>query len=171
MPLIASVLKDLSEYEFDTGSEYFQKSNLEITSIDTGNFVSNIIPESVTARFNIRFNDKHNASSLYKIVTKILEKHKIQYDLKYENSSNAFIQKYSPMMQNFVRKVEDVCKITPNITSCGGTSDARFIHSYSEVIEFGLDCNPAHKINECSKISDLQALYKVYYNFLVKLML
>ena len=168
IPVLVGILSDLIKKEFDSGSEYFQRSNLEITSIDTGNFTSNIIPESVTAKFNIRFNDHHTANDLNSIVTQIISKHVEDYDLKYSSSSSPFIQKYSPRMQEFTEIVENVCKITPNIETSGGTSDARFIHLHSEVVELGLNCDLAHKINEHTQISDLQTLYNVYYSTLVK---
>ena len=168
IPIMMRMLKDLSDKKFDSGSKYFQKSNLEITSIDTGNPLSNVIPESVSAKFNIRFNDKYTANDLSSEVIQIISRHAEDYDLKYSSSSAAFIQKYSPRMQEFAKIVQELCEITPDIETGGGTSDARFIHSYTEVVEFGLNCEPAHKINEHTTISDLQALYNVYYNCLVK---
>jgi succinyl-diaminopimelate desuccinylase len=168
IPILAKILNDLTEKEFDYGSKYFQKSNLEITSIDTGNPTSNIIPESVTAKFNIRFNNHHTANDLSSAVTQIISYHGEDYDLKYSSSSKPFIQEYSPRMQEFAEIVKNTCKITPTIETNGGTSDARFIHLYSEVVEFGLNCDPAHKINEHTQISDLQTLYNVYYSTLVK---
>ena len=168
IPIMMRMLKDLSDKKFDSGSKYFQKSNLEITSIDTGNPLSNVIPESVSAKFNIRFNDKYTANDLSSEVIQIISRHAEDYDLKYSSSSTAFIQKYSPRMQEFAKIVQEICEITPDIETGGGTSDARFIHSYTEVVEFGLNCEPAHKINEHTTISDLQALHNVYYNCLVK---
>jgi len=168
IPIMMRMLKDLSDKKFDSGSKYFQKSNLEITSIDTGNPLSNVIPESVSAKFNIRFNDKYTANDLSSEVIQIISRHAEDYDLKYSSSSAAFIQKYSPRMQEFAKIVQELCEITPDIETGGGTSDARFIHSYTKVVEFGLNCEPAHKINEHTTISDLQALHNVYYNCLVK---
>ena len=166
LPVMARILCALTNKELDGGSEYFQRSNLEITSVDTGNPTSNVIPESVNARFNIRFNDNHTAKDLNALVTEIISQNCETYDLKYTSSSAPFIQKYSPKMQKFTKIVQDVCGITANIETNGGTSDARFIHAYTEVVEFGLNCNSAHKINEHTKISDLQTLYNVYYNSL-----
>ncbi|MDP4709406.1 MAG: succinyl-diaminopimelate desuccinylase [Rickettsiaceae bacterium] len=168
IPIITAMLKDLSDKVFDNGTEYFQPSNLEITSIDTGNTVTNVIPESVTAKFNIRFNDTYNASDLSSEVINIIAQHSEAYDLKYSSSSSPFIQKYSARMQEFAQITQEVCQIVPNIETGGGTSDARFIHTYSEIVELGLNCDLAHKINEHTKISDLQALYNVYYSCLVK---
>jgi len=166
IPVMARILSALTDKKFDSGSEYFQKSNLEITSVDTGNPTSNIIPESVRAKFNIRFNDNHTAKDLNAMVMQIISKHCEDYDLKYTSSAAPFIQKYSPRMQKFTKLVQEVCKLSPNIETSGGTSDARFIHSYCEIVEFGLNNNSAHQINEHTKISDLQTLYNVYYGCL-----
>jgi succinyl-diaminopimelate desuccinylase len=169
IPIMAAILNELSTKKLDQGTKYFSPSNLEITSVDTGNPTSNVIPGSVSAKFNIRFNDNFTADELNAEIVKIIAKYSDNYDLKYSSSSAPFIQKYSPRMQEFVQVVADTCKITPKIETNGGTSDARFIHKHSEVIEFGLNCNSAHKIDEHSKISDLQELYNVYYNCLIRL--
>lgn len=168
LPIIVNILKEINDEIFDNGNKFFQSTNLELTSIDTGNKVANIIPETVNAKFNIRFNDMQNANDLSVRITKIVSKYSDNYDIKHRSSSSPFIQKYSRKMQDFVKIVENECKIKPKIETGGGTSDARFIHLYTEVIEFGLNCNLAHKINEHTKISDLQTLYNVYYNTLVK---
>ena len=165
---MVNILKEINDEIFDNGSEFFQSTNLELTSIDTGNKVTNIIPESINAKFNIRFNDIQNANDLSIRITKIISKYSDNYDIKHRSSSSPFIQKYSKNMQVFSSIVENECKIKPTIETGGGTSDARFIHLYTEVVEFGLNCNLAHKINEHTKISDLQTLYNVYYNTLVK---
>lgn len=168
LPIMVNILKEINEQVFDHGSEFFQSTNLQLTSIDTGNQVTNIIPESVNAKFNIRFNSIQNADDLVIKITKIVSKYSDNYDIKHRSSSAPFIQEYSKKMQDFVAIVENECQIQPKIETGGGTSDARFIHKYAEVVEFGLNCNLAHKINEHTKISDLQTLYNVYYNTLVK---
>lgn len=168
LPIMVSILKEINEEVFDNGNEFFQSTNLQLTSIDTGNRVTNIIPESVNAKFNIRFNNTQNANDLAIRVTKIVSKYSDNYDIKHKSSSAPFIQEYSKKMQTFAAIVENECRVKPKIETGGGTSDARFIHKHAEVVEFGLNCNLAHKINEHTKISDLQTLYNVYYNTLVK---
>jgi succinyl-diaminopimelate desuccinylase len=168
LSIMVDILREIKDKKFDDGNEFFQPTNLELTSIDACNPINNIIPESINAKFNIRFNDKHTASDLNVEITEIISKYCDNYDIKYTSSSAPFIQKYSERMQEFAKIVEAQCKIKPTIETGGGTSDARFIHSYAEVIEFGLNCNQAHKINEHTKITDLQTLYNVYYNTLVK---
>ena len=71
-------------------------------------------------------------------------------------------------MQEFTKIVQETCQITPDIETGGGTLDARFIHSYTEIVILGLNCDPAHKINEHTKISNLQVLHNVYYSCLVR---
>ncbi len=171
IPTMISILKNLSEVKLDSGSQYFQPSNLEITSIDANNMISNVIPESISARFNIRFNSNYSAVDLNRKIEEIICQYSKNYDLECNNSSTAFIQEYSNKMQEFTKIVQDVCNIKSNIETSGGTSDARFIHLGSEVVELGLNCNLAHKIDEYTKISDLQALHNVYYNCLVKFLL
>jgi succinyl-diaminopimelate desuccinylase len=168
LPVMVDILKEIKDKKFDDGNEFFQATNLELTSIDVDNPVKNIIPESISAKFNIRFNNKHTASDLNVEITKIVSKYCDNYDIKYTSSSSPFVQEYSKRMQEFAKIIEEQCQVKPTIETGGGTSDARFIHSYTEVIEFGLNCNLAHKINENTKISDLQTLYTVYYNTLVK---
>ncbi len=170
MPILISILKDLIETEFDSGSEFFQKSNLEVTSIEGQNLVRNVIPSSVSAKFNIRFNDKHVPSDLAAKVAHIISKHSDDHDLKYSCTSLPFVQAYSKEIQHFADIVYDTCSIRPKIDTNGGTSDARFIHKYTQVVEFGLNCDSAHKIDEHTKICDLQTLYNVYYSSLVKLL-
>jgi succinyl-diaminopimelate desuccinylase len=153
---------------FDNGSEFFDKTNLEITSFDVGNDVVNIIPEKVILKFNVRFNDLHSAKTIFSIVLEKIAIYEVIFDLKYESSAESFIQKYSEKMKIFANIVENECRIIPEISTSGGTSDARFIRKYSEVVEFGLNFDQAHKINEYTKISDLQRLYNVYYTSLVE---
>lgn len=169
-PITSSVkvAMDLMNINFDDGSEFFEKTNLEITSFDVGNDVVNIIPEKSTLKFNVRFNDRHSAKTIFGIVLETIAKHDVIFDLQYESSAESFVQEYSEKMKKFANIVKNQCHIAPEIDTNGGTSDARFIHKYSEIVEFGLSFDQAHKINEHTKISDLQTLYNVYYTSLVE---
>ena len=167
LPIVTKILNELSNIQLDNGTEYFQPSNLELTSIDVDNDVTNIIPESVKAKFNIRFNNLHTADDLYIKINNIIQKYSQNFSLNYKSSSEPFIQQYSSQMQAFVKIIHQESGNIPKIETNGGTSDARFIHSHAPVLEFGLNCNFAHKINENCKISDLQTLYNVYYKSLI----
>lgn len=173
IPILTNIANKLIHITLDEGSEFFTPSNLEITSIDVGNDVTNIIPESANMKFNIRFNDHHNTEKLVDLVKQNIQdcmsKSKCSYKLNYKSSSNSFIQKISPQMQYFIDTIQKVTATYPSIKTDGGTSDARFIHHYCNVIEFGLKSDLAHQIDESVQISDLQILHKVYYFFLKSL--
>ena len=170
IPVLTDIANKLAHLKLDQGSEFFIPSNLEITSIDVGNDVTNIIPESADMKFNIRFNDHHNIEKLVDLVKNNIQeciaKNKCSYKLDYKANSVSFIQKISPQMQCFIDIIQKVTALSPTIETDGGTSDARFIHRYCDVIEFGLKSDLAHQIDESVQISDLQILYKVYHSFL-----
>jgi succinyl-diaminopimelate desuccinylase len=172
-PLV-QILNELVNYRLDKGSEFFQQSNLEVTSIDVGNDVTNVIPSKITTKFNIRFNDLHSSSSITDLIDQIINKYCAKCNFKYELSSvtsaNCFIQEPVGLIADFVRVVSNTTGVYTKLSTSGGTSDARFIQNYCPVVEFGLQSNTAHKINEYTEINDLQILYHVYYNSLIKLL-
>jgi len=169
------ILNELNNHVLDAGSEFFQKSNLEITSVDVGNKVINVIPRKISANFNIRFNDLHSLSSLIIWVKQVVEKyrgeHKFEYELSNLLSADCFIQKSVGLVDDFVQLVTDTTKIDTKLSTSGGTSDARFIKNYCPVVEFGLKSETAHKINEYTEIIDLQKLYYVYYQSLIRFLI
>lgn len=146
----------------------FESSNLEITSIDTDNDVTNIIPGKIQIKFNIRYahdaNPEAICNNLRCLVADIAAGYKTE--LVYEVSSYAFLSKESEFLDQFASIVENATSVPPQYSTTGGTSDARFIQKYCPVVEFGLLCETAHKINEHTKISHLQMLYNVYYHTL-----
>jgi succinyl-diaminopimelate desuccinylase len=166
IPIMTKIISELTALQLDAGSNFFAPSNLEITSIDTGNTVANIIPENISAKFNIRFNDLHSSTNLIKAVSKIVSSRANNYDLQHHISSESFVQEITNIMKKFAASVERITKYTSNFETGGGTSDARFIHHYANVVEFGLLSDFAHKIDEHAEIRDLQTLYNVYYDFL-----
>lgn len=167
---LIKILNELVDTKLDEGTEFFQSSNLEVTNIDVGNNTANVIPSSATANFNIRFNNLHSAETLVKRIEQIVEQYcreyKTEYNLEYSSSADSFIQNPNDRIQAFAKVVEKTLNIKPQFSTSGGTSDARFVKDYCSLVEFGLLSDRAHKINEYSKISDLQKLYDVYYNFL-----
>lgn len=165
---ITKILHHLINKPLDKGSEFFQCSNLEITSIDVGNNSSNVIPSEAFGKFNVRFNDLHSAENIVSLVKKTIERYTKGYQLTYKVAANVFIQKPPGLIATFANIAEETTGVIPKFSTSGGTSDARFIKEYCPVVEFGLLSNTAHKINEYTKISDLQKLYSVYYNTLCK---
>ena len=167
---MVNILKKIKEIKLDKGTKNFQASNLEITKINIDNHADNVIPGSASAVFNIRFNNKHSASSLKRklngIFRSMTKKAKCKLDIKYEVSGEAFLTKSNKttfMIQNTIKKIT---KIKPKLSTAGGTSDARFIRKIAPSIEFGLVGKTMHKIDESVPISDLNKLTNIYQNIL-----
>ncbi|CAK6510250.1 succinyl-diaminopimelate desuccinylase [Rickettsia helvetica] len=174
LPCLIRILNELTNIKLDEGTEFFQSSNLEVTNIDVSNNTLNVIPTSTEAFFNIRFNNLHNAETLRQLIEQIVKRYckeyKVDYKIEYNSSAGSFIQNPNDKIKQFAKVVEQTLKIKPEFSTSGGTSDARFVKNYCSLVEFGLLSETAHKINEYTKISDLQKLYDVYYNFLMEIL-
>ena len=166
VPDISRLIVALSDEPLDHGSAQFQASNLEFTSVDVGNAASNVIPGQARAKFNIRYNDNHTQESLRDLVEERLAKacgNRIRARIVWEPSnSNVFVTKPGPFTDLAVAAIEAVTGRKPELSTSGGTSDARFISSYCPVIEFGLVGQTMHQIDERTPIADLEKLTQVY---------
>src|SRR4051794_31883329 len=166
VPDISRLIVALSDERLDHGSAQFQASNLEFTSVDVGNTASNVIPGQARAKFNIRFNDNHSQESLRKLVEERVAKaagNRIRARIVWEPSnSNVFVTKPGPFTDLATAAIEEVTGRKPELSTSGGTSDARFIASYCPVIEFGLVGQTMHQIDERTPVSDLEKLTKIY---------
>ena len=167
---LVQILKELKEIKFDNGTKDFQPTNLEITKIDIDNSADNVIPGLANAKFNIRFNNKHTSSSIKKkidkIIKKISNKNKSKYNIDYSVSGEAFLTKPNNttfMIRDIIKKIT---KIKPQLSTTGGTSDARFIKKIAPCLEFGLVGKTMHKVDEAVSLSDLKKLTKIYLNIL-----
>ena len=165
---IDGILKICNELALplDSGSKAFQPSNLVVTSLDVGNDVTNLIPNKGYIKFNVRFNDNFNSKDLISLLNKRLEKLKIEYSLKVKVSGESFFNFSEKLTQSLVKAINKVCNTNPDLSTTGGTSDARFISKICPVIEFGLIGKTMHQINENSKIQDIENLDKIYLSFL-----
>lgn len=161
-------LQKLNSLKLDSGTEYFEPSNIEVTSVSTSAEVSNVIPQSVSAKFNIRFNHLHTPDELKSIISGILSEFSSDFVLSYKCSSLPFCQEVSEEMLVASRVTSKICNTQTRFDTNGGTSDARFIHKFAQVMEIGLKSDQAHKINESCKIYDLQKIYDVYSELLVE---
>jgi len=163
---LIKILKKLKEIKFDKGTKNFQPTNLEITKINTDNDADNIIPESANASFNIRFNNKHTASSLKKRINKIInnlaKKNKCKFKVNYMISGESFITKPNNITYMIKNVIKKHTKINTKFSTSGGTSDARFIRKIAPCLEFGLVGKTMHKINESVSLNDLKKLTKIY---------
>ena len=172
VPDISRLIVAISDEPLDNGSAQFQASNLEFTSVDVGNTASNVIPGQARAKFNIRYNDNHTQASLRELVEARLAKacgNRIRAHIVWEPSnSNVFVTKPGPFTDLAVSAIEEVTGRKPELSTSGGTSDARFISSYCPVIEFGLVGQTMHQIDERVPVKDLEKLTKVYRGILTR---
>jgi succinyl-diaminopimelate desuccinylase len=166
VPDISRLIVAISDEPLDHGSAQFQPSNLEFTSVDVGNTATNVIPGQARAKFNIRFNDNHTHDSLRRLVEERLAKaagNRIRARIVWEPSnSNVFVTKPGAFTDLAVAAIEDVTGRKPELSTSGGTSDARFISRYCPVIEFGLVGQTMHQIDERTPVSDLEKLTRIY---------
>jgi len=167
---LVQILKELKDIKFDNGTKDFQPTNLEVTKINIDNSADNVIPGLANAKFNIRFNNKHTSSSIKKkidtIIKKISNKNKSKYKIDYSVSGEAFLTKPNNttfMIRDIIKKIT---KIKPQLSTTGGTSDARFIRKIAPCLEFGLVGKTMHKVDEAVSLSDLKKLTLIYSNIL-----
>jgi succinyl-diaminopimelate desuccinylase len=146
----------------DEGTDWFEPSSLQVTSVDVGNKASNVIPGTAAARLNIRFNDRHNAAGLTDWLTEILAMIAPQAELQVHCSGEAFLTQPGPHTEALCRAITAVTGITPEQNTGGGTSDARFIARYCPVAEFGLVGASMHQADECVPVAELHQLADVY---------
>jgi succinyl-diaminopimelate desuccinylase len=156
----------------DQGSGHFGPSNLEFTSVDVGNPTVNLIPGEARARFNIRFNDHHSQDSLKALVHRRAEaaaEGRIRYAFEWlPSNADAFLTAPGPFTDLATAAINDVTGRQPQISTTGGTSDARFIKNYCPVLEFGLVGQTMHAVDECAPVADLIALTAIYRRIIEK---
>ena len=162
---ILNMLHALKSTKLDEGTEHFPPSNLEVTSIDVGNPTTNIIPANASARFNIRFNDKHTSASLTEWVKKTCSEFG-EVTLSHHVTGEAFLNHDEKLQKIVVDAVKTVTGKTPALSTTGGTSDARFIKDVCPVIEFGTTGRFAHQVDERVEVVTLEGLAKVYQRIL-----
>lgn len=166
VPKLVKMLHALSNIKLDDGTEHFQPSNLEITTVDTNNPTTNLIPNSARAGFNVRFNDLHTPDSLSADLRETLSRAGDNFDLDIAVSGEAFLTPPGRLSDVMSAAVTKITGLTPELSTSGGTSDARFIKNYCAVAEFGLMNQTAHKIDERAAVADIRALADIYLEML-----
>jgi succinyl-diaminopimelate desuccinylase len=150
----------------DDGHEAFQPSNLEVTTIDVGNPAGNVIPARATARLNIRFNPLHTGASLSAWLAEEArlagEGFAGKVEIACRISGEAFLTETGDFTRLVAGAVEAVSGATPELSTTGGTSDARFIRALCPVVEFGLVGTTMHKVDERAPVAEIRALTKIY---------
>ena len=163
---------------FDEGSDNFQPSNLEVTTIDVGNPATNVIPASASFKFNIRFNDRWTAETVQAEILRRLDaaatdeslrpgRGPMTYEMAWsERPSHVFLTRSNSLIASLSSSIETVTGRTPSLSTTGGTSDARFIKDYCPVVEFGLVGQTMHMVDERVAVSDLETLTVIYKTFI-----
>ncbi len=146
----------------DGGSDHFPPSQPVITTVDVGNPVTNVIPSKAEAGINIRFNDQHSGASLEKLLKERIDGVGGDYEMTIRISGEPFIFPPGPLSNLVAGAVKNVTGRTPEFSTTGGTSDARFIKDHCPVCEFGMTNQTAHKADENSLISDIRLLADIY---------
>ena len=166
LPVLVDLLGALKDRKLDEGYESFPPSNLEITTIDTDNTATNVIPPSATARVNIRFNPAHTGAELQAwmegLATAFAERIGAKIDCATRISGEAFLTPAGAFVDLITEVIEGQFGLETDRSTTGGTSDARFIRVLCPVVEFGLVGQTMHQINECVPVADLHALTGAY---------
>jgi succinyl-diaminopimelate desuccinylase len=163
---LVAILNALTNTELDRGSTHFQPSTLQVSTIDIGNPASNVIPAAARAVFNIRFNDCWTGERLKGWLAERLDELGGRYTLDISVSGEPFLTAPGPLSDCLAEAIRRIVGRTPELSTTGGTSDARFIQAYCPVVEFGLVGLTMHKVDERVDLSDLAVLTLIYQTFL-----
>ena len=168
MPVLLDALQKLREIKLDNGSPGFQPSNLEITTIDVGNAAHNVIPAQATAKFNIRFNPNHTGADLMARLSQLIGAGRdgVTLSLDMRVTGEAFYTQPGKFTDLVVAAVEAETGRKPDLTTGGGTSDARYIKDVCPVAELGVRNEMAHKVDENIPVDEIETLCRIYYRLL-----
>lgn len=167
----APVLADLYQQVLDEGNEYFPATSFQVVQIESGSGAPNVTPDSLYARFNFRYSTVWNNDKLQEFVENLLDKHGLNYTLKWHLSGAPFLTPEGRLSRAAQEAVAEITGVTPELSTGGGTSDGRFIApSGADVIEFGPVNRSIHQVNEHIRVADIERLKNVYLKILQKLL-
>ncbi len=168
---LAPALAELTSRVWDEGNEFFQPTTFQISNLNAGTGAPNVIPGELKARFNLRYSPVQTLESLKETVEGILRKHGIRYTLEWYLSGEPFYTPPGPLSAASVKAIEDVTGRTPKLSTGGGTSDGRFIAPMgAQVVEIGVVNATIHKVNECVRVEEIDALHEIYLRVLRNLL-
>ncbi|MFO1258821.1 MAG: succinyl-diaminopimelate desuccinylase [Gammaproteobacteria bacterium] len=162
-------LSALSNHIWDQGNEAFPPTSFQFTQLSSG-FAKNVVPETLTADFNLRFSSELTAETIQETTEQILKSFNLKYQLDWIISGHPFLTKPGKLLSAVEKAIHSVVKINPSFSTAGGTSDGRFFAHYgAQVVEFGHCNRTLHEINECIEIEQLDKLTDIYFQLLVEL--
>jgi succinyl-diaminopimelate desuccinylase len=163
---MVKLLNALENHKLDNGTKHFPRSRLVLTSIDVGNSADNVIPAKVSAKLNIRFNNKHSGKSLSEWLNAMCKKSGARYELHIRSGAEPFLTEDNAFATLVCKAVKAVTGKMPAKSTAGGTSDARFLKDLCPVVEFGAINATAHKVDEFVSVEDLRQLQEVYHRII-----
>ncbi|HMO75356.1 MAG TPA: succinyl-diaminopimelate desuccinylase [Sphingopyxis sp.] len=168
IPKLVRILSAIDSVSLDAGTDWFQPSNIEFTDIEVGNGATNVIPASARARLSIRFNDRHRGAELVAMVERIAQDVEPRAKVVGKISGEAFLTPPGELSELVAEAIAAETGLTPEMSTTGGTSDARFLHALCPVVEFGLTNATMHKLDEAVAVGDLRTLTAIYRGVLTR---
>ena len=166
LPAMAELMHLMSSHVLDEGTEHFDASTLAVVTMDTGNPATNVIPAECKATVNIRFNDAHSGASLIDwmqgLVDQVSGASGVGIEMQVKISGESFITPPGPLSELVAKSVETETGRVPELSTSGGTSDARFVQHHCPVVEFGLVGKTMHKVDENVPVEQIHQLKAIY---------
>ncbi|WP_109310630.1 succinyl-diaminopimelate desuccinylase [Ruegeria sp. AU67] len=166
LPALARLMHQLASHELDQGSDHFDASTLAVVNMDTGNAATNVIPAQCIGAVNIRFNDLHSGASLSEWLQAeakaVAETYDVAIDVRIKISGESFLTPPGPLSGLVATAVEAETGVRPEMSTTGGTSDARFVKDHCPVVEFGLVGRTMHQVDECVEVAQIEQLKAIY---------
>ena len=168
---LAPALAELICRVWDQGNEHFQPTSFQVSNLNAGTGAPNVIPGELKARFNLRYSPVQTLDGLKRAVEEILQRHKVRYTLDWYLSGEPFYTPPGALSEAVSKAVQSVTGRAPQLSTSGGTSDGRFIAPLgAQVVEVGVPNPTIHKVNECVRLEDVEALHAIYLDMLRRLL-
>ena len=168
---LAPALAELTRRVWDEGTEHFEPTTFQVSNLNAGTGAPNVIPGELKARFNLRYSPVQTLEKLKGTVEEILRKHGVRHTIEWYVSGEPFYTAPGPLSDAVGEAVAQVTGVRPRLSTGGGTSDGRFIAPLgAQVVELGVVNASIHKVNECVRAADVDALERMYFNVLRKLL-
>ena len=165
---LVAALAEIEGIVLDTGNRWFQPSNAEVTDLTVGNPAHNVIPARAAARLSIRFNDEQRGAALVERIEAIVARHAPAATVTARISGEAFLTEPGPLSTMMATAIEGQTGVVPELSTTGGTSDARFLSALCPTIEFGLINATMHQIDEAVAVADLETLTAIYADLIAR---
>lgn len=164
-------LTELTKVEWDQGYDQFQPTSFQFSNVHAGTGAGNVIPGDITVNFNFRYNPAINFEMLTNKVESILTKYELNYTIDWAHSGKPFLSTRGELLEAASASIQSICSTTTNVSTSGGTSDARFITDICpQIIELGPVNSSIHQVDECVGVEELRLLVQLYENILSRLL-